>query len=555
MRYLWTLCCRRVVLLQSLRIVGYTTLLFFCVGTANAAPLYFNDTEIDYLVGGDISMTSASTTNPWVNGSFTAIQVYLGASASTSIRYTLYDGNTESNHKDCSSGVVSVSGLGAPVSGSITYSDLVLVTIPMSGTECTLTDATGGFDEDYTSSEAVGAEFALLGTGMPEYFKVLAGSADACGPETMVCDFTPANGEVMATSSTRDGVDGATSTIEVYYYIAEEDVGTFTGISTKISQDDQNGVLHNTVDLLSTIGPTEFTYICDTLLDNDIPCNAGLNHFSRDIWLPVGNYIVHVSLQHSLLTIVNPFTGIFNAASESQDNSVKTAQYHQYQVGGGTYLGRLRQSTTNQLENILVGDDSTTTPSIDDCSVLDFQFKDCMTFAFIPTTNDIKKFGSTISVGVLSKFPVGYVWNFYTILLSSTTAALPVIDATIPDGVAGAGSHIRLEITSDTLSYLMNATTSRFTNASAPSTQSFASIVGYYWNILVYIGVGGYILSRVMGSHVIGSLWAEETQPIRSLSARYKEYRGNKDVRRMKITDNSNYTQQEWKNAKDNRLM
>jgi len=366
---------------------------------------------------------------------------------------------------------------------------------------------------------------------------------------THIIDFSPANDEVIQATTTDDRGEGATSTIVVNYEIASSDLDWFHGITVYVTHKDQNTVY-------GFARASDYAFEDDCIIEGEpLVCTAGVHQYTREIWLPSGGYSVHVNMQRDFLSLVNPFTMLINSNAESMDDSMPMAQYHQYIVGQGTFLSNLRQSENNRLENILNSTSSSSTASIADCAITDFRFRECLAFTFIPSTRDVSDFGSKISTTILTKFPVGYVWNFYTILLSSSTASLPVIDATVPQGVAGAGAHIRLEINADTLSYLMNATTSQFNNESAPSTATFASIVGYYWNIMVYLAVGSYILTRVMGSHVIGSLWSEETEPVRTLSGRYKEWKGNADIRHMKIHDYRKESQSSWHNIKKNRLM
>lgn len=399
-------------------------------------------------------------------------------------------------------------------------------------------------DAKYTDG---GMAFQLCATSCTEAFEY--NTIDES--YTHIISFTPENNDVYATSSTRDGVEGATTTISVYFYINEDDVGTFEGITTKIENDDQNTVLSNFLG----ISDYKFVDTCDTSLNLDFTCDVGINHYEKEIWLPTGNYIVHVSMQGSFLTIVNPFTSGYQNASESQDETNPVAQYHQYTIGGGTFLGRLRQSTTNQLENVLSDPASTNTPSIVDCAVTDFHFKDCLVFALIPTTADLKHFGDTISLGVLSKFPLGYVWNIYQVLISTSSLALPVVDATVPNGVIGTGAHIRLEISSTTLAYLWNATTSTFVNSSAPSTETYLQIVSYYWNIVVYMAVLMYILRRILGTGLIGDVWNVESEPFKEGVRYIKSKRTPKDVRDMKINNETSLSPSEWENQKRNRLL
>lgn len=324
---------------------------------------------------------------------------------------------------------------------------------------------------------------------------------------THIIQITPANNAIITPDVS--GL-GATTTIEVVYYINPDDVEGFRGISIWV-----NNVNQNTIYGLSNT--SDYTFIWTGQSDPDLlPTEAGQHTFTYTVWLPNGGYAIHARMQNNFMGMVNPFTSAFLKSAESQDNSVPTAQYHYYQVGTGTFLSNLRQGAGNQLENILSATTtSSSTPSIADCKPLDFDFGKCMSITFVPSGKDLKDFGSVVSTGMLSKFPLGYVWNFYQILLSTSTRAIPLISAKMPQAMAGQGAQLDLAINANTLDFVWNATTSAFLNVSAPDTRTFEEIVGDYWNIVVYISIGLYLLMRIMGSGIIGSWFKDERMTYR----------------------------------------
>lgn len=165
------------------------------------------------------------------------------------------------------------------------------------------------------------------------------------------------------------------------------------------------------------------------------------------------------------------------------------------------------------------GDDPTATSTIDDldellglsptvnavrvyCNFLHITTFDpvaCVYFFFIPAQDDIAVFVSVFRNTVLATIP--FIGSFWT----STAKALPVISATIPNGVVGAGASITLDV-AHSIDYILNATTSSFTNASASSTKTFYEITSPYWNAFIYILLGLYFISRIISMRLFGDL-------------------------------------------------
>jgi len=100
---------------------------------------------------------------------------------------------------------------------------------------------------------------------------------------------------------------------------------------------------------------------------------------------------------------------------------------------------------------------------------------------------------------------LGYLTDAISILATSTVGSLTAIDAYVPSVLPGGGSHIRLDITG-AFDSTLNATTSIYKNSSASSTQTFYQITSYYWNLLIYIALAIFLLSRILGSHIIGRI-------------------------------------------------
>ncbi|MEN9919425.1 MAG: hypothetical protein RL662_1861 [Bacteroidota bacterium] len=343
-------------------------------------------------------------------------------------------------------------------------------------------------------STGIEQPIAVKSTGTTQENKLITTTTYIDPTDTRIVEIIPANSALIATSSTHDGIEGATTTVSVEYYINSDDIGFITSLKVDVEQLDQNY-------LYGFSGFSPYT-IRETLAPV-----AGSGLWTQDIWLPKGNYKVSGSIYTSYLggTVNNPFGIVENNIVESQDTSNPLAQYHLYTVGGSTTIGGLRQNASNQLETIL---SSTSTANLADCNILSgFDFGDCMAFSFIPSTAQLNNFGNTLSQTILYKFPIGYVWSVVGILNSTTTTAIPVINATLPSMLPGGGSNIQLALTPGILDPILNATTSIYANVStATSSATLYTTTSYYWNILVYMAVAMYLLSRILGTHLIGRM-------------------------------------------------
>jgi hypothetical protein len=122
-----------------------------------------------------------------------------------------------------------------------------------------------------------------------------------------------------------------------------------------------------------------------------------------------------------------------------------------------------------------------------------------------PNQEQVSNNIATLRDGFLTKFPLGYLTDFVTILTSSTTGSLPAINVTLPSGMIGAGAHINLDLT-NVLAPVLDATTSQFFGTSAPDSGTFFDITNRYWDYFVYMGLALYFISRIVGSHVISRL-------------------------------------------------
>lgn len=122
----------------------------------------------------------------------------------------------------------------------------------------------------------------------------------------------------------------------------------------------------------------------------------------------------------------------------------------------------------------------------------------CITSLLIPNAVTLQNDFTRLRDGFLSVWPLGYVSRLIEIFLDTATSSIPVFSATIPNGIVGAGSTISLDL-NHSIDYVLNATSYPYSATSS----TFYETTSFYWNIIVYVLLGLYILRRVIGSHII----------------------------------------------------
>jgi len=126
-----------------------------------------------------------------------------------------------------------------------------------------------------------------------------------------------------------------------------------------------------------------------------------------------------------------------------------------------------------------------------------FDFSNCLYYMFIPDSSDFSRFFTAFKNSVLARVP--FLGGFFL----TTSTSLPVINATVPNGVVGTGATLSLDF-NHSLDWLLNSTSTKFNNVSASSTQTLFQITYPYWKIFIYFGFALYVLSRVFSSSIFG---------------------------------------------------
>lgn len=226
-----------------------------------------------------------------------------------------------------------------------------------------------------------------------------------------------------------------------------------------------------------------------------IPLNSGLNIVSTSTTFTLNgqvNAVWRIKVPNS-----TPIIGFFLPDQVLYSTSTV------FIVGQRTALDIAMASTSEALITALLTG-TTTSQSVIRCNPWDFDIMICLISLIIPPQSVLQNDFEILRDGFLSKWPLGYVTRMIEIFASSTNSQIPVISATIPSGVIGAGASITLDA-NHALDFILNATTSGFLNSSASSTDTLYEITSYYWELIVYACLGLYILRRILGSHLIGS--------------------------------------------------
>jgi len=166
--------------------------------------------------------------------------------------------------------------------------------------------------------------------------------------------------------------------------------------------------------------------------------------------------------------------------------------------GGGS-------SPANQGRGLIYSGTSTTGVVFVECTTWEF---DCyiinaLSWAFILDTGTLQSDFAVFRSDALSRFPLGYVNDFFTILATTTESSLLLVNMTVPPGLPGHGATLTLDA-AHVLDFIYEATTTdKFNTVGAVSEQTFLEITEGYWLYFLYLCTAFYIIRRIMGAHVI----------------------------------------------------
>jgi len=212
--------------------------------------------------------------------------------------------------------------------------------------------------------------------------------------------------------------------------------------------------------------------------------------------LSQGKYTVKTSVKSdSWLTTIASWWGLDSSLNNSL---VSTTTF--FIAGQATALDIMIASTTEAVEAFM----ASSTVSMASCvGWSSFNLVDCLSLLLIPNSTQLTESVKNFATKAKGVFPIGYFTDFVSILSTTTVTAIPVISATIPSGIAGAGASVNLDL-SHSIDWLLNSSSTIWATQQNVPEESFVDVITPYWEYLIYIALGFYLVSRVLGSHIIG---------------------------------------------------
>ena len=245
---------------------------------------------------------------------------------------------------------------------------------------------------------------------------------------TRILSITPVNGQVVSSST-------ATTSLSTTVYLNDSDfyqdfLGNIKPITIDYYVDGINLVdqssLPNNYSVLN--GLQAYHYSTTTYHSGETTINlvASTSLFS------VGKRVSTVNISSS-----RPYLTFFNQPYSVVSSSTS------WVLGGKTGFDLIQ-------EDLAVGRGRVTASTTIDMSVCNFfsgsfGFNDCWNALITPDVHAMASDLSTINQNLKSSFPYSYVYDFISILSTTTVGTLTVLDVHVPSGVPGTGSHLRLD--------------------------------------------------------------------------------------------------------------
>jgi hypothetical protein len=415
------------------------------------------------------------------------------------------------NVLDCRTATSSVSGFGIPFNG--VFGDPVR--LEFSGSQCLvsssdLVDRLYIYRADGSNDTVIGGDWDY--SGYPS-FRVWSGSIVEDNTETRIISMLPANGTTTAS--------GQPVYFELNGYINPDDWGKIF----KIKIDFRNLDL-NTITASLTFG--QFS-IDQNIFYSNLASSSGYFTISSTTNLVDGNYRVEARLWNA---VDFPF-GLSMMLTE------KVFVQHQFIVGQATFLGNLATNMYNEMNEIFASSTATTTAaSSADCNPAGWILGEtklvrCLAFLFVPDSKRVSDSMVSLYNGILRKWPLGYVTDFWAIMGTTSTTSLELFNAVIPPGIPGAGSQLTLDLTGS-IDYILYATSGPFISGNATSTETFYDITSRYWRIFIYLAAFLYILRRILGVDIIPTIGGGGGSNVLTYSEKRKI---NKSLKKKKPTE------------------
>jgi len=228
----------------------------------------------------------------------------------------------------------------------------------------------------------------------------------------------------------------------------------------------------------------------DIVLYDDYATTTGYFYYATTTTVGEGNYRIHAELTRHFLI----------------DGTVYDEVDNQFIVGQSTFIGNISQNSWNALQGIYASTSATSTAALaDSCTPwsTDFDTVNCLAFVFIPDAGLINDSLTNLKDNVLTRFPLGYVTDFVSIMSTSSTSTLIFFNFTTPSGFRFAPVTFTFDAYRSMDWFLYATTTAEWNSAGAISEQTWFEITNGYWTYIVYAGLLFYMLRRILGKDII----------------------------------------------------
>jgi hypothetical protein len=321
-------------------------------------------------------------------------------------------------------------------------------------------------------------------------------------------------------SGTPIQVSTTTSLSTVYKYYSTDDTATSTKYTSIVYRVED--LVTNSVNYVFTPILTKDAWATSTISNF---CNGGLINC-----VATHTYLIKVALANDDLTVssgyfTTQYWFIYNGNFPPTTWATTTNPYIPPYSATSTWL--IYNGTSTSFGSAVT--DAIWTDFVDRCAniqTLLFFNVPCLVSIIVPGATSTGLLITQWRNNVIGRLP------FVGALFTTATGTVPVISATIPTGIVGAGQTITLDI-NHSIDWLLNATSS-FSTSTATLYQR---TIGY-WQIALYLLFVLYVLSRVFSHDLFGSYGSVGGAVIYDKRGRQRENARNRsDIRRAVYSD------------------
>lgn len=294
-------------------------------------------------------------------------------------------------------------------------------------------------------------------------------------------DFDYTRSKILSLSPENGTTTSNPVTFAFDVYIAPEDLVNALG-SVKVHVEMRN-IDQNMLFGTGWLSPSDIV-LYDVLLTE-----SGFVTYSTSTPVGEGNYRVRLTLDKHYLI----------------DYDSLDSLSHQFIVGQSSFIGTISQSSYSALNAIFASSSATSTAALArSCYPFSGQFDtiNCLAFLFVPDAGLLSDSVNEFKDEVLTRFPLGYVTDFVSLIGTSTPSSAVVFEMTVPSSLPGGGSQLALSV-AGVLDPILDARIDDFETSTEDDARTFYEITYDYWLIFVALATLFYLLRRVLGSHLI----------------------------------------------------